>query len=271
MSSITVRRPLVAAGAAVLALAGAVAISQLASDAATGATAPAKKVVRASGDIGPAVARYRALLGPDNGGAPGGDPDGRREITWDGVPDHLASPNPYPRNFFNARTAPRARGAVLSTPGTGLRVSADADNPDGAPPRFGEINPAYTAAFRTFSAERLFSPVGSNVVNLRFRVPGTTTPAVVRGFGAVYTGIDRRESTAFEYFDVRGRSLGSFSVPAGRQKLSFLGVAFAKPVVARVRIEYGNRALGPDESAGIDVAVMDNFIYGEPVAAATAR
>lgn len=270
MSPTIARRPLVAAGVAALALTGAVAIGHLAPGGAAGATTPAK-VVRASGDIAPAVARYRALLGPDNGGAPGGDPDGRREITWDGVPDGLASPNTYPRDFFNAKTAPRARGALLSTPGTGLRVSADSDNPAGAPPRFGEINPAYTAAFRTFSAERLFSPVGSNVVNLRFRVPGTTTPAVVRGFGAVYTGIDRRESTAFEYFDVRGRSLGSFSVPAGRKKLSFLGVAFSTPVVARVRIEYGNRALGPDESAAIDVAVMDNFIYGEPVAAATAR
>jgi hypothetical protein len=270
MSSITAPRPLVAA-AVVVALAGAIVITQIASDAATGATAPAKKVVRASGDIGPAVARYRALLGPDNGGAPGGDPDGRREITWDGVPDGLASPNSYPRDFFNAKTAPRARGALLSTPGSGLRVSADSDNPAGAAPRFGDINPTYAAAFRTFSAERLFSPVGSNVVDLRFRVPGTTTPAVVRGFGAVYTGIDRRESTAFEYFDVRGRSLGSFSVPPGRKKLSFLGVAFAKPVVARVRIEYGNRALGPDETGAIDVAVMDNFIYGEPVAAGTAR
>lgn len=265
MSPTTARRPFVVAGAAAIALAGAIAVTQLSSDA-TGATTPAKRVVAASGDIGPAVARYRALLGPDNGGAPGGDPDGRREITWDGVPDGLASPNGYPKNFFNAKTAPRARGALLSTPGTGLRVSADSDNPAGAAPRFGDINPAYAAAFRTFSAERLFSPVGSNVVNLRFRVPGTNRPAVVRGFGAVYTGIDRRESTAFEYFDARGRSLGSFSVPAGRKKLSFLGVAFAKPVVARVRIEYGNRALGPDETAEIDVAVMDNFIYGEPVA-----
>lgn len=270
MSSITARRPLIAAGIAAAALAGGIAVQHSATDPAAGAGTSVQKVVRGAGDIGPAVARYRALLGPDNGGAPGGDPDGRREINWDGVPDSLASPNGYPKNFFNAKTAPRARGAVLGTPGTGLRVSADSDNPDDAAPRFGDINPAYTAAFRTFSAQRLFSPVGSNVVNLRFRVPGTSTPAVVRGFGAVYTGIDRPESTAFEYFDTRGRSLGSFSVPAGRRKLSFLGVVFDDAVVARVRIEYGNRALGPDEAGDIDVAVMDNFIYGEPVAASSA-
>jgi hypothetical protein len=41
-------------------------------------------------------------------------------------------------------------------------------------------------------------------------------------------------------------------------------VAFDDPVVARVRIEYGNGELGPDESANYDVAVMDDFIYGEP-------
>jgi hypothetical protein len=259
-------RPLVAAGAVVLAAVAAVAAQQLAGSSARGAPAADATVVRGAGDIGPAVRRYRAILGPDNGGAPGGDPGGRREINWDGVPDRLASPNGYPATFFNAKVAPRARGAVLRTPGRGLRVSADADNPAGAAPRFGDINPAYTSAFRTFSAERLFSPVGSNIVNMTFRVPGTDRRAVVRGFGAVYTGIDRRENTAFTFFDIDGRSLGTYSAPVGRRTLSFLGVAFDEPVVARVRIAYGNRALGPDEGPRVDVAVMDDFIYGEPVA-----
>jgi hypothetical protein len=258
-------RPLVAAGAVVLAAVAAVAAQQLAGSSARGAPAADATVVRGAGDIGPAVRRYRAILGPDNGGAPGGDPGGRREINWDGVPDRLASPNGYPATFFNAKVAPRARGAVLRTPGRGLRVSADADNPAGAAPRFGDINPAYTSAFRTFSAERLFSPVGSNVANLTFRVPGTSRRAVVRGFGAVYTGIDRPENTAFQYFDRRGRSLGRFAVPVGRDRLSFLGVVFTSAVVARVRIEYGSGPLGPDDGGAVDAAVMDDFIYGEPV------
>ena len=265
MTAHRVPRPLVAAGVAGLAAAALVAAQQLAESSAAGAPGDAATVVRAAGDIGPAVRRYRGLLGPDNGGAPNGDPAGRREINWDGVPDSLASPNRYPSAFFNGKVAPRARGAVLRTPGS-LRVSADSDNPKGAAPRFGDINPSYTSEFRTFSAERLFSPVGSNVVNLTFRVPGTGTRAVVRGFGAVYTGIDLRENTAFKFFDAKGKSLGTFAVPIGKRKLSFLGVVFDEPVVARVRIEYGNRALGPDEGRGVDVAVMDNFIYGEPVA-----
>ena len=268
MSGRRIARPAaLAAGAAAFAAAAAVVASHgPAGSTASAATAADATVVRGAGDIGPAVRRYRRLLGPDNGGAPGGDPAGRREINGDGVPDRLASPNGYPSRFFNARTAPRARGAVLTTPGRGLRVSADADNPAVAAPRFGDINPAYTAAFRTFSAERLFSPVGSNVVNLTFRVPGTDRRAVVRGFGAVYTGIDEPENTAFTFFDAQGRVLGRFNAPVGRRKLSFLGVAFDEAVVARVRIAYGNRALGPDEGRGVDVAVMDDFIFGEPVA-----
>src|SRR4051794_34821448 len=176
-------------------------------------THTSKKIVRArvvtgAGDISAAVNRFRKMLGPNNGGGPGGKAKGRREINWDAVPDELAAPNALPPDFFNATVAPRARGAVLRTPGDHVAVSADSSNPAGAAVRFGDINPTYTNRFKTFSAERLFSPVGSNVVNLTFRVPGTNTPAVVRGFGAVYTDIDRKENTAFRYFDARGRSLG---------------------------------------------------------------
>jgi hypothetical protein len=101
-------------------------------------------------------------------------------------------------------------------------------------------------------------------VDLSFFVPGTDTPGVTRGFGAVYTDIDNAENTAFEYFDVDGNSLGQFPAPVSKGGLSFLGAVFPDPVVARVRIEYGSGKLGPDESADYDVAVMDDFIYGEP-------
>jgi hypothetical protein len=221
-------------------------------------------VVRASGKVRPALDRFRRLLGTDRGGEPRHFPAGRRELTWDGVPDQFAAPHALPGNFFNATVAPRARGALLSTPGDHVAVSADSDNPDGAPVRFGDINPSYPRQFKAFSAERLFSPVGSNVVNLRFRVPGTGRPARVRGFGAVCTDVDRRESAAFTYYDARGRSLGTFAVPTAPQGLSFLGVIFRQAIVARVRIRYGTAKLGPNDSRRYDVAVMDNFVYGEP-------
>jgi hypothetical protein len=225
---------------------------------------PSLTILKDAGDIKDTVDRFRTLLGPDNGGAPGGKSSGRRELNWDGVPDEFAAPNTLPGSFFNAKTAPRARGAVLRTPGDHVAVSADGDNPSGAAVRFGDVNPAYSDQFKTFSAERLFSPIGSNVVNLTFRVPGTKKRAVVRGFGAVYTDIDKRENTAFQYFDAKGRSLGKFSAPVSQQGLSFLGVVFRKFRVARVRIEYGSGELGPEESSSYDVAVMDDFLYGEP-------
>ncbi len=222
------------------------------------------RVVRASGDIAPSVQRFKSLLGPDRGGVPRHYTSGRRQLVWDAVPDQFAAPHALPGDFFNASVAPRARGAVLRTPGDHVAVSADSDNPDGAPVRFGDINPAYATEFKTFSAQRLFSPIGSNIVNLTFRIPGTTRAARVRGFGAVYTDIDRRENTAFTYFDARGRSLGKYAVPPAPQGLSFLGVAFDKPRVARVRIEYGTGPLGPVDGGKYDAAVMDDFVYGEP-------
>jgi len=220
----------------------------------------------AGGKVRKTVNKFRDKLGPDNGGAPGGKRKGRREINWDAVPDEFAAPHALPADFFNAPAAPRARGAFLTTPGDHVAVSADSDNPDGALVRFGDINRGYVNQFRTFSAERLFSPIGSNIVNLKFRVPGTRTPAVVRGFGAVYTDIDKRENTAFEYFDAHGKSLGKFAAPVANKGLSFLGVVFRKAIVARVKIEYGSGKLGPSDSRSYDAAVMDDFLYAEPVA-----
>ena len=223
-------------------------------------------VVSGAGDqVATKVEEYRTLFGgQNNGGDPGSKgATGYREINWDSLPDEEAAPNQYAPDFFNQPAAPRARGALLETPGEGLMVSADRDNPYGALPRFGNINPTYADIFKVFSEERLFSPVGSNIVDLTFFVPGTNTPAGVRGFGAIYTDVDT-DHTAFEYFDINGNSLGKFQTPIADNGLSFLGVAFPQPIVHRVRIAYGTDALGPNDGNGVDVAVMDNFIYGEP-------
>jgi hypothetical protein len=244
-----------------------------ATQAAPAATQPAQSepvVVSGAGatpdELRAKVDEYRQLLGlPDNVGTPATQPSGHREINWDGVPDEFAAPNALPSDFFNADKAPRARGAVLATPGTSVQVSADSDNSAGTPPRFGDINDSYSNIFTAFSGERMFSPVGSNIVDLTFFVPGTKTPAVVRGFGAVYADVDT-DHTAFEYFDAADKSLGKFATPIANNGLSFLGVVFPEPVVHRVRIAYGTAALGPNDGTANDVAVMDDFIYGEPQA-----
>src|SRR6266581_6443686 len=126
------------------------------------------------------VDAYRTDLGTLNPNVVGSVGSGRREINWDGVPDALSAPNLFPPNFFNTNSP---RGVVFTTGGTGFQVSATAAS--GTPVEFGNINATYTGLFQTFSPQRLFTALGSNVLDVNFFVPGTTTPALTRGFGSV--------------------------------------------------------------------------------------
>jgi len=209
------------------------------------------------------IDQYRAVLGggtvPGANGSFGGM---RREINWDGVPNGFAAPNNMPANFFNINSP---RGAIFSTPGSGLQVSATASNPTATPVRFDNINPTYSTIFTTFSPQRLFTPLGSNVVDVAFFVPGTTTPATVKGFGAVFADVDTTGMTKIELFDQDNKSLGAFAPPAANGGLSFLGVAFTSGErVGRIRITAGNSAAGPNDGGAIDVVVIDDLIYSEP-------
>ena len=210
------------------------------------------------------VDAFRADLGTLNPNNPGSVGSGRREINWDGVPD--GSSNPFPGNFFNANIAGRARGAEFSTPGASLEVSLSGP---GQPVRFGDVNPTYPDIFQTFSTPKLFTAIGSNIVDVSFFVPGSSTPALTRGFGSVFTDVDLANTTTLQFFDATNVSLGTFNVPdfAGSGTLSFLGIDFGSSVVSHVRITSGNAALGPSETGNLDLVVMDDFIYGEPVAA----
>jgi hypothetical protein len=206
-----------------------------------------------------AVDAYRNDLGTLNPAAPGSVGSGRREIAWDGVPDALSAPNLLPGDFFNV-TSPR--GVVFSTRGTGFQVSANAGV---APIEFDNLNPTYSGQFTPFSPQRLFTALNSNELVVRFFVPGSQTPAISTGFGAVFSDVDR-PGTKISYFDARNRRLGTFAVPVspGRETLSFLGVRYLKDRVASVKITSGNTKLGRNEGRGRDVVVMDDFIFGEP-------
>src|SRR5262249_3203884 len=133
-------------------------------------------------------------------------------------------------------------------------------------------NPTYGTTFGVFSSPRVFTPVGSNITDVFFFIPGTNggTPAVVSGFGAVFTDVDLATSTTIDFFDVNGALLTEQFIPAGtvaNGSLSFLGVTFnAGEEIFRVRITSGNSPLGPNDGDGIDVVVMDDFLYGEPLA-----
>jgi hypothetical protein len=207
------------------------------------------------------VDAFRTVLGPLNPNVAGSFGSGRREINWDGVPDALAAPNSLPANFFNVNSP---RGAVFSTPGSGFQVSANAGV---APVEFDNINPTYSSTFQAFSSQRLFTALGSNITDVNFFVPGSSTPATVNGFGAVFTDVDRPSTTALELFDPFGISMGTFFAQPTNTGLSFLGIYFdAGERIGRVRLVNGNTAIGPSDSPDFDVVVMDDFIYGEPQA-----
>jgi hypothetical protein len=224
------------------------------------------EVFEASGatpaDIQTAVDAFRDFLGPNNG-VGGTFPTGRREINWDGVPDAFSAPNLLPANFFNKNSP---RGVVFFTLGTGFQVSANDSNPTNTPVRFGNIFPLYPVIFSTFSPQKLFSALDSNITENLFFIPGTAQSATVTGFGAVFTDVNADNSTKIEYFDVNGNLLFSQNVlpaPTHRGGLSFLGVGFDTASVFLVRITSGNRIL---KVPNHDVVVMDDFIYGEPQA-----
>ena len=203
------------------------------------------------------VDAYRAALGaPNNGNTAGPLASGRREINWDGGGGVDATTAPVtPFNVFL-----NTRGAQFTTPGTGLSQAPPSGGPQGGlAGLFG--NPTYGTIFSTFSPLRLFTPVGSNVTEALFFVPGTNgaDPATVSGFGAVFTDVDqpdgsgpgkkhgnRGASTLIEYFGADGELLFSSFVPAspGDGSLSFFGIVFDDARIARVRITSGDVAPG---------------------------
>jgi hypothetical protein len=210
------------------------------------------------------VDAFRGALGNPNHGNGPPAAFGRREISWDGG-DANSAPNVLLPDFFNT-TAPR--GLVLGPSGTQFQQSADSANDTGTPIEFGNLNPTYPDEFSTFSSPRLFTPLDSNVTEASFFVPGTNTPGVVSGFGAVFTDVERRKKTSITYYDEAGRKIARLRVPRGTDGgLCFAGALDFRKAdlgVSKVRIVTGTTALGPDETGKIDVVAMDDFIYGEP-------
>jgi hypothetical protein len=217
------------------------------------------RVVTGSGDIAGAIAEFRGVLGdPLNGGAAGSQAAGRREVNWDGVPATLTTNDDFPGDFFNTRAV---RGVVFTTPGAAFRIS---DN------NLADLDPSLAQEFAAFSPRKTFLAVGSTVTDVEFRVPGGTEPASVRGFGVVFTDVDRPNSATLEFFGRTG-SLGHFEAPVRGvgSSFSFLGVTFDERIVTRVRITSGrgNVAAGVrDLTAGgaSDLVIMDDFLFDEP-------
>jgi hypothetical protein len=220
----------------------------------------ARIVIRSSGAIEADVNAFRAILGnPNNGGTPGQQTSGRREVNWDGVPAALSNGPVFPASFFNSNSP---RGLEYEVTTGALEVSNQS---------FADIEPEYHGDFRPFSGTKLFSPVGTNESNIRFFAAGTRKEAAVRGFGVVFADVDEEGSARVDVFDTAGNVIARLVAPvrSERRGASFVGVAFRSAVIGSVRITSGTAPLSPgvlDVSDGgvEDLVVMDDLIYGEP-------
>ncbi len=211
------------------------------------------RVFTATGDIAATLVEFRTALGAQLNVTPGPFDAGHREIKWDGAPAEM------PGDFFN--TTVKA-GAIFTTDGSGFHNS-DQD--------FSEINPAYADNFNAFSQPKTFMPIGSASLTTSFRIPGTETPAATRGFGVVFSDVERQGAASIKLFDAEGRSLGQYHAPVRSDPagFSFVGVVFSSSIVAKVRITSGQRALGADvqdlsDGGNLDLVVMDDYLYAEP-------
>jgi hypothetical protein len=227
----------------------------------------------APGSIQGTVTAFQGALGnPNNGNAPGPLFSGHREINWDGGGGVAANaPGGTPFNVFLNN-----RGAQFITPGTGFIQAPPSGGPDnGLAGAFG--NPTYGSTFGVFSPLRDFTPVGSTITEGLFFIPGTNggTAAEVTGFGAVFTNVELANSSKIDFFDENGNLLTEQFVPTGTgaQSLSFLGVVFnAGEEIGSVSITSGTNPLASatndNPAGGVNLVVMDDFLFGEPTAVA---
>lgn len=217
--------------------------------------------ITATGDINLKLNEFRQLLGDQLNTTPGAV-GGRREINWDGVPDQLLSQK-LPVDFFNP-TGPAAPAANQR----GLKYSA-AGNFQVSKTNFVEVNAAAANQFTSFSGDKSFANISSNLWDVEFEVAGQAIPAKVKGFGIVFSDVDLPNSVSLEFFNEE-KNLGKFFVPAkDGSNFSFLGVHFKDEHITRIRVAHdGQLDKGQNDitnNGPADLVVMDNFLYSEPV------
>jgi hypothetical protein len=215
------------------------------------------------------------LGNPNNGNAPGPLFSGRREINWDGGgnnPDTAIAGTPF-NGFLNTRGAQFTTEVFADDFGSGFIQAT----PEGFSTQFGD-DPNLSTTFADFSPLRIFSPIGSNITDIGFFIPGpnaASQPATAKNFGAIFTDVDFGFAR-IEFFDIHNHSIFSQDVSSGSFGLSgsfsFLGaIGDAGEQIFRVRITSGNFLIGfgvDGEFRGhgppIDLVAMDDFIYSEP-------
>ena len=96
-------------------------------------------------------------------------------------------------------------------------------------------------------------------MNADFQVPGSTTPALVRGFGVVFVDVDQQGSATLEFFGPSG-SLGRFEAPVGaRPGGTPEGFPFPWGLLGRAGLHQGALPRPPVRQLGPPVRLPDLF------------
>jgi len=218
-------------------------------------------VYSAKGDISAKVNEFKNFLGPAN--ITPGMTTGRREINWDGVPDAMDDQK-LPADFFNPVGAGAQTSLQRGITYAGLNDAMVSQT------HFAGVNANASGSFTTFSGNKGFAVVNSNDWPVTFEVAGQHTPATIKGFGAVFSDVDKDNSTSIEFFN-GSTSLGKFFVPAhdNTSSLSFLAVYFPDNVVTSLKISHEGKLIDGEnditQGGTKDLVVMDDFIYSEPL------
>ncbi len=175
----------------------------------------------------------------------------RREVDLKSVAD-IFSGHAVPPNSLNLHLS---GGIVLATRGSGFQVSQ----------RHAASNPGANESLDGYEgfSERLLSPVGSNLTDISFKIPGTTMPATISSFGVVFKNLAGDDHASMQFFDANGIDRGTFQIPVteSEQGYSILGITFTDGErITRVRIMNGKAVPESTHQSGR----MVSFIYSEP-------
>jgi hypothetical protein len=114
----------------------------------------------------------------------------------------------------------------------------------------------------------LFTAVSSNITDVTFFLPGTSTVSTTTAFGLVFVDVEVAGQTKLQFFDESNALIYSRdALVAGNQGLTFLGATVSGGAIARVRITSGKNTIVSNGTLGNpndDVVVMDDFLYAEP-------
>jgi hypothetical protein len=216
-----------------------------------------------SSSIQPTIDAFRAAIGGHDNGAGQPKRGGWRELNWDSWGDDTKA-----LVSGSSLTLYTSHGASFTGYGRGyLQTPLNVAQLTG-------IQPSYETTFTAFSPLRVFTPTGYNVTEVVFNQPGWAASAghaVVTAFGVVFSDVDLPDTTKIEFYDRTNQLSFVLNVPPGTVptgSLSFAGaVVNADERIQRVEITTGNKKLGLPDSNGdpVDVVVMDNMIFAEPL------